>query len=465
MNIHLILLIVYSVGIVAFGLWTARFVRHSADFFVAGRSLGPGLILASMLAANIGAGATVGVAGLAYRDGIGAWWWVGAAGLASFVFAFWVAPPLWRLAKQHNFYTTGDYLEFRYGTNVRGVVSALVAIGSLAILAGQIMAGAAILNVIVGIPRWAGSLIGAGVMTIYFAAGGLLGTAWVNTVQLVIMLVGFLLALPVAIEHVGGMAALTAPTTPPWFGDFFYTAGPSSGWTLLFLTFPAFVISPGLIQKSYGAANESALVKGITVNAIALMLFAFVPTLFGMAARTAIPGITDPNLVLPTVLLTQLPAWLGALALAAVFSTEVDTCDAVLFMLSTTLSQDLYKRHINPQASDQQLLRVARASAVAGGALGVVLSVYLSTVVQALTIFYSLLGVTLFVPVLGGLFTRRPGEPEALAAIATGVLTLFIVGFTLPARPRWLDPNLTGIVAGAIAFATVMVFRRKPVHV
>ena len=465
MNIHLILLIVYSIGIVAFGLWTARFVRHSADFFVAGRSLGPGLILASMLAANIGAGSTVGVAGLAYRDGISAWWWVGAAGLASFVFAFWVAPPLWRLAKQHDFYTTGDYLEFRYGAHVRSVVSVLIALGSLAILAGQIIAGAAILNVIVGIPRWGGSLIGAGVMTIYFAAGGLLGTAWVNTVQLVIMLAGFLVALPVAIEHVGGMAALIAPNRPPWFGDFFYSAGPGSGWTLLFLTFPAFVISPGLIQKAYGAVNERALVKGIALNAIGLILFAFVPTLLGMAARTANFGITDPNAVLPTVLLTQLPAWLGALALSAVFSTEVDTCDAVLFMLSTTLSKDLYKRHINPQASDQQLLRVARASAVGGGALGVVLSVYLSTVVQALTIFYSLLGVTLFVPVLGGLLTQRSGEPEALSAIATGVVTLFIVAFALPARPSWLDPNLTGIVAAAIVYVAVMAFRRTPAYV
>src|SRR2546422_2681296 len=104
MNIYLLLLIVYSVGIVAFGLWTARFVRQSADFFVAGRSLGPGLILASMLAANIGAGSTVGVAGLAYRDGISAWWWVGAAGLPFLGVAVWGAPPLWRPAQQPNFF-------------------------------------------------------------------------------------------------------------------------------------------------------------------------------------------------------------------------------------------------------------------------------------------------------------------------------------------------------------------------
>src|SRR5262245_21324419 len=136
-----------------------------------------------MLASNIGAGSTVGVAGRAYRDGIATWWWVGAAGIASFVLAFWVGPRLWRLAKTHDFYTTGDYLEFRYSAAVRSLTAVVTCVGALAILAGQLIAGAAILNVVVGVPKWAGSLIGAAVMTIYFTAGGLIGTAWVNTVQ------------------------------------------------------------------------------------------------------------------------------------------------------------------------------------------------------------------------------------------------------------------------------------------
>ena len=79
MSPHLVLIAAYSVAIVGFGLWTSRMVRGSSDFFVAGRSLGPGLILSSMLAANIGAGSTLGATGLAYRDGIAAWWWVGSA--------------------------------------------------------------------------------------------------------------------------------------------------------------------------------------------------------------------------------------------------------------------------------------------------------------------------------------------------------------------------------------------------
>jgi SSS family solute:Na+ symporter len=452
LTLHLALLIVYSIGVVSLGLWTSRLVRTSGDFFVAGRRLGPGLIFASMLAANIGSGATVGVAGLAYQEGISAWWWSGSAGLSSLVLAFAVGPRIWTLARKHGFYTTGDYLEFRYGPAVRGVISGLILLGTLAILAGQLIAGAAILNVVTGAPRWVGSLIGGSIMTIYFAAGGLLGTAVVNTVQLVVMVAGFAIALPFALDTVGGLDRLFA-AVPPNFSDIGFSSGAGSGWTLLFLTGPAFIVSPGLIQKSYGASSASSLRVGVGLNAIALMVFAFFPVLLGMVARVASPDIQDPNLVLPTLLREQLPAWLGALALAAVFSTEVDTCDAILFMISTSASKDIYKRYVRPEASDADLLRVARVAAVIGGTLGVVLSVYLATVIGALTIFYSLLGVSLFVPVIGGLYSKRAGSTAALSAIVTGVVTLLAVRFALGDTYRWLDPTLAGLLAAALVFA------------
>jgi SSS family solute:Na+ symporter len=460
-SLHLALLVIYSFGIVGLGIWTARLVRGSSEFFVAGRSLGPGLILASMLAANIGAGSTVGAAGLAYKDGLSAWWWVGSAGLGSLVFAFLVAPRLWTLAKAHDFYTTGDYLEFRYGPAVRGVTTTLIALGVLALLAGQLIAGATILNVLTGMPRWAGALTGGAIMTVYFTAGGLLGSAWVNTLQLIVMLVGLLLALPVALDSVGGLPSLTSVTVPPTFGDIFYSSGPNSGWALLFLLGPAFIISPGLIQKAYGGASASAVRTGVALNAVALLGFAFVPVLFGMIAHVATPGVTDANAVLPTVLTRELPPWLGAIALAAVFSTEVDTCDAILFMLSTSLSKDLYKRFLNPAASDAQLLRVGRGTAIAGGILGVLLSIWLQTVIGAITVFYSLLVVTLFVPVIGGLYIRRAASREAMAAVIAGVVTLAVVRFGVAGSYPWIDPALSGIIASAVAFFAVLAVRGR----
>jgi SSS family solute:Na+ symporter len=340
----------------------------------------------------------------------------------------------------------------------------VISVGSLALLAGQLIAGSAILNVITGAPRWLGALIGAAVMTIYFAAGGLLGSAWVNSVQLVIMLVGFFVALPFLMQSAGGPAALMQPPAPEWFGNFFYSAGPASGWTMLFLFAPAFIISPGLIQKSYGARSERALSTGIALNAAALLIFAFIPTLLGMIARVTMPGITDSNTVLPSLLMTQLPVWLGALALAAVFSTEVDTCDAILFMLSTTASQDIYKKMFNPTASDQQLLRVARTAAVIGGGLGVVLSVYLATVESALRIFYSIIVVSLFVPILAGLYSTRGGSVAALASIVTGLVTLFTIRVFVTPIHSWADPALSGVLAAAAAYFIGIVIRRPSAH-
>jgi SSS family solute:Na+ symporter len=199
----------------------------------------------------------------------------------------------------------------------------------------------------------------------------------------------------------------------------------------------------------------------VALNGAALMLFAFLPVLLGMAGRVALPATSSPDLVLPAVMTQLLPAWLGALALAAVFSTEVDTCDAILFMISTSVSRDLFQGYVRPGATDRELLLVARVAAVAGGVLGVLLSIYLSTIVQAMTVFYSLLGVSLFVPVLGGLCSRRAGPAHALAAIVAGVVVLLVVRFGVAGRYPWLDPTLSGLIAAAVAFVVTMIFTRR----
>src|SRR2546430_2461226 len=119
----LLILIAYAVLMIVLGVVVSRRVRGSSDFFVAGRGLGAGLIFSTLLAANIGAGSTVGAAGLGYRDGVSAWWWVGSAGIGSVILALTVGPKIWRVAKEQNLYTVGDYLEFRYDRSVRGVMA------------------------------------------------------------------------------------------------------------------------------------------------------------------------------------------------------------------------------------------------------------------------------------------------------------------------------------------------------
>jgi SSS family solute:Na+ symporter len=456
MSIHLLLLLGYSALLVGLGLWIGRRVRSTDSFFVAGRSLGPGLLFGTLLAANIGAGSTVGAAGLGFRDGLAAWWWVGAAAIGSMIQALWIGPRMRREAAAHGLHTVGDYLEHRFSRNVRIVVAVLLWVGTLAILAGQLIAVSTLLTVVAGVPKWVGCVLGGVVMTMYFSAGGLLSSAWVNMLQLAVLLTGFAIAFPAALSHAGGWTGVVqgAPNDAAYFSPW---SNGASGWTYLFLLGPAFVISPGLLQKVFGARDDRTVRLGVGLNALALLGFAFVPPLLGMMARGLHPTLGSAQLALPTLLLQDMPAAVGALGLAALFSAEVSTADAILFMLATSLSQDLYKRFINPSADDRQVLQMARLAAVAGGLGGIGIALMAETIVGTLSFFYSVLGVSLFVPIMGGLYARQMRDRHVLVAIGAGIATMSAVQVaTSGAGVGWVSPAAAGLLTSIVVAGIVV---------
>ena len=463
MNLHLVVLLWYAAGLMGIGLWLGRRVRSTKEFFVAGRRLGPLLLCGTMLAANIGAGSTVGAAALGYRDGLSAWWWVGSAGIGSIVLAFWVGPKIRRLSASYGLHTVGDFLEYRYGPSVRATISMLLWVGTLAILAGQLMAIGRVLNVVTGTPQWVGCLIGGVVVTVYFSLGGLLTAAWINLVQLTVLLIGFGIAVPLALVSVGGWShVVTATADLPEYWNFW--SGSESGWFYLAMLGPAFIVSPGLLQKVYGARSDYAVQLGVALNGAVLLVFAAVPVVLGMVARSVYPDLTSHDLALPTLLMQSLPPLVGALGLAALFSAEVSSSDAILFMLSTSLSQDLYHRFVSPRATDAQVLQVARLAAITGGILGTTLAVASESIVDVLSFFYTLLGVSLFVPILAGLYLRRVGTAEALGAIAGGVIASIVAQFSSTGENlAGITPAMLGLgaaILGGGGIALIGVMRR-----
>ena len=415
MNYQLAALIIYSALFIGVGLFISRRVKKADDFLVAGRRLGPGLIAATFLAANIGAGSTVGATGLGYAFGLSAWWWVGCAGIGSFILANTVGPKIWTLAAKNGWRTVGDFLDHRYNRSVRGLIAALLWIGTLMILAGQLIAISQILEVVASVPKWQGCLIGGIVVTAYFAAGGLLSSAWVNAIQLTVKFSGFVLAVPFGVAAAGGWRELRpAMETMPGLG-----AGGILSYVSILV--PSFIISPGLIQKLYGARDARAVRIGVTWNALGLLLFAFAPAILGIVARSQYPNLSNRELALPMVMTKLMPGWLGLLTLAAVFSAEISASDAILFMLSSSLSVDLYKTFLRPRASDRDLLFAGRLAAVAGAFFGVLFAIALPSIISALQIFYTLMAVALSAPLVIGLYSRRPTAARAVIAIVLSV--------------------------------------------
>ena len=468
MNLYLIALLVYSLFLMGLGLFMSRRVKNSSDFLVAGRSLSTGRIFATFLAANIGAGSTVGAAGLGYRFGMAAWWWVGSAAIGCFLLSQFVGPRIWALAKQHNFSTLPEFLEFRYGKSVRITVAVLFWCGALAILAGQLIAISWILNTIVGLPKWEGCLIGGLVAVVYCAAGGMLASSFVNMFELAVTMSGLLLAVPFAIHALGGWSHIHATILANTGSvavtqQHFSIAGAGLKQTIAWVAIliPSFIVSPGLLQKVYGARDVKAVRVGVGLNSLCQAGFAFVPPLLGICAFAALPHLANPELALPNAMHILLPRWLGVWTLASIFSAELSATDAILFMLSTSLAVDFYKSLFRPNISPAKLLVANRISTVAAGACGVLLAIALPSVIAAVAIFYGLLAVVLFVPVIAGLYFKRTNTSIALATIVTSLLvTILVLNLTHGKGIGIFSPQFVGIASGAIVTAVALLILR-----
>lgn len=464
MNPYLVAIIAYACILVAVGFIATKRVKGASDFFVAGRRLGPALLFTTLIAPNIGAGSTVGVAGVGYKFGISAWWWIASSAVGSVILAFIVGPAIWQVAKKYNLYTLGDYLDHRYNRNFRGLISLMMAIGTLAIFAGQLMGIAWILTAVAGTGKTVGILIGAIVVVLYFGAGGLLAATFVNSIQIIVKFAGFLLAVPFALQYIGGWEGLTT-----LIGQNLADANKAEAYMsfdgigitmiigyFLMLT-PSFFISPGLIGKVYGARDVATVKIGTALNALVQFAFAIVPVLLGMCAFAAFPNLAQSELALPIVMKEFMPFWASAFALAAIFSAEVSAADAVLYMITTSFTKDLYKTFIKPETSDEELLKMSRMVTAVAGILGISIALILPNIITALSIFYSLMSVSLTAPLLFGLFSRRPSTTAAFICAIGGVLTTVILQFGNGGKGIGiLNAQSTGIVLTIIIMVFMM---------
>lgn len=472
MNLYLVSIIGYAVLLIGIGWFIGKHVKNASDFFVGNRQFSWKLLFTTLIAANIGAGSTVGVTGLAFKHGVSSWWWIGCSAMGSVLLAYIVGPKIWAIGKKYNLYTMGDYLDLRYARIFRGITSSMMVIGTLALFSGQLIGISWILNVVAAIDKTTGIIIGALVVTLYFMAGGILSATIVNIVEVAVIFAGFCLAAPFALNSIGGWPALENAVAlnladPAKTEAYFAWDGIGSttivGYFLMLV--PAFCISPGLIGKIYSAANVRAVKIGTMLNALVQFAFAFLPMILGICAFAAFPNLGNAELALPMAMKELMPFGVSALALAAIFAAEVSTADSVLFMLATSISKDLYKTFVRPEATDEELLKFTRIVTLCCGFAGILLALMMPNIITALTIFYSLMTVSMGAPFLFGLFSERASVQGASISAMFGVLTTVGLTFLNDGEGFWiLNAASTGtLVAAAVMLAGLYVSPNKKI--
>ena len=453
---------VFLGGILWFGSRFYRWIGAPDDFYVAGRQLTPFVLAATLTTANISLFSLFGVSGTAYQSGIAIIWLTWTGNMALVFSGLFVVPVLRRLRVR----TIPEFLERRYGAAIRGLV-APVKVLRLAFWIGVVLyAGVMAAEQFTGIQSftfWV--VLFSTIVVVYTTAGGMWSIVLTNNLGFLFTMLGVLTVLPMAMHAVGWWRGLAAHLPPEHIA--FVTQTGKYSWKLiiaiLLLGLQWATLDQGLLQPAFSARDSRVVSQGMVLSGIMITPFAFLWISPGLAAHLLYPGLPKPELAVPTLVLHLLPAGVLGLVICGFMASGLSTIGSNLGAVATLISNDLYGRFFNKNASPRQLLVAVRLATVFAGLLMIAITYlvpYMGGAVGAYLTIMSIVDMPLFViGILYGLLWRGATWQGAMAGYLAGAAAGAVLRFGFQ-----LDIALVTFVSGGVAAIVcplVSLFRRK----
>ncbi len=447
-------IILYILITVIIGILASRFIHSTSDFLSTGRRI-PMLFNASALFAFWFGSETVlgassefiqhGLLGV-IEDPFGGF-------LCLFLFAAVFVRPLYR----RNILTLGDLFRSVYGEKIERLSSALMILSFFGYVAAQIIALGILFHTIFGVDEHTGRLISAAIVMIYTAAGGMWSVSITDFIQS-IMIVAGLVFIVIFLSRLVDMSTLFT-AEDPYFFDFTPARHPDISWMDYLAAWCALglgsLASQDIFQRANAARSEKNAVRSTYLGAVLYLVFAMVPLLLGLMALQLMPqsAIDDSRLALTTMISGFAPLWLQVLFYGALTSAIFSTCSGALLAPSSLLAENLLKPVLWPNASDQQLLLLSRASVVIIGVISTGLAL-MSESIYALVSQSSILGmVSILVPLYAALFHEKSQRTSgALLSMTLGLsVYIFFKMFPweqIPSMFLGFGASIAGLVIG-----------------
>jgi SSS family transporter len=437
----------YVAAVVALAWFGYHRTRTSADFIVAGRSLGALVGGATLAATQISAGTFVGTVGLHYLAGVSfVWVWPGAW-LGWLVAAVFVAPRL----REAGVLTIPEYCERRYGSRLLRAVAAALIVGAYGIyLVAQYKASAILAETVLGWPAWTGMALVVASTIVYSLAGGLHGGARIDLFQSVVMAGGLVAAVPYLLGPLGGVEALGRALAgiDPRLTGWFY------GWRDVLSFGAAFGLSlaatPLEITRFMAMRDVRTARYAVGVAFVFQAVIGSAVLMVGLSMRALFPDLPSPDLASAVMMAHVLTPVAGSLLIVAAFSAIMSTVNAVLLVAGASVAHDVYARFIRPLASDAERLFANRAAVVVLAVAPLSFAAREPSLVQLIVIAQaSLVASAFFAPVVIGLNWRGATSPAALVSMVGGAA--ICLAWTIPgSRPLGIDPIFAGVGTGVL---------------
>jgi len=412
----------YLAGMIAIGAAVSRRIGGFRDFFVAAGHLTAPLLICSLVSTYYGLDVLFGGSEVAYQEGVVAWFgYTRPYYVVILLAALLVAPRL----KRHDFLSLPDVADHYYGRGTRAVAAVACFLYALPLL--SIMGIGILLDVLLGVPFVWGVLLGACVSLAYTVMGGLLADAFTDTVQFVLMCVTLGIACVLALRAGGGMDGLQAALP----AEFFQPGGTYPASVLLVFAASALsaLVEPAFYQRVFAAVNYRAVLVALVAGIVLWAAYDWVTTVLGMAA--AARGIeAEPRYALLTLTLDVLPTGLRGLFIAGVLATAMSTIDSYLLIAGGNIAYDIYRPLVRPDMPDHDVLRLTRWMTAAAAAASVLFALFFRTIVSAWIFMSTVLIAATLVPLLAGLYSRRPQSAAtgfASSVTGLGIAVLFYV--------------------------------------
>ncbi|MBN1477750.1 sodium/proline symporter, partial [Candidatus Sumerlaeota bacterium] len=434
----------YTLVIVAVGLWSAVYARRSdEDYFLAGRSLGPWVAALSASASSESGWVTLGLVGWAFTYGVQAHWIIPGC-LLGFLFNwFFIAGRMSRRSRELGAVTLPDFFafHFRERTPLLRALSVLVILVAmfLYVSAQFAAAGKAFEASFPGVDYRVGVLIGAAVVLVYTVTGGFRAVCWTDFLQALLM-VGTLVIFPVALLITRGGFGPLGQALGGAEGDllrFWPAFSPEEGGVAAMI---GFLLGSGALGINLGYPGQphvlvrfmaledpkSARIGGI-ISAIWAALIYWGAVTIGLFARAmAETGVDwtegmDGELGLVLSAMHLLPGVLSGLILAAVLAAICSTADSQLVVAASSGANDLYARIVERSTRTSHFL-INRLVLLALGlaAVAMVINREVQVYTYVLTYGWAVLGASFGPQVALALLWRRATYAGCVAGMFTG---------------------------------------------
>jgi len=435
-------------------VWASRKIAGDADYLVAGRRLGEFTLGLSLFATWFGGETVMGASAAIASEGIaGARAEPVGYALCLAAAALLVAGAL----RSKGYMTLADFFRDRFGPRAE-VAAALVSIPTSVIwAAAQLIALAALLAAVTEIPVTLALLLAGGFAVVYTFMGGLLGDVITDVVQSLVVLAGLVLLLFMLIGRAGGVEAGLASLRP----EQLVLVPPGESWIERLDAFAipilGSIVAQEMIARFLGAKTARVAVRGGLIAAGLYLVVGAAPIAFGLIGVNAGFGPETGDLYLPLMAAELLPGALFVMFIGALFSAVLSTVDSALLAVSGLATENLYAR-VRRKAGSVEKLWAARTLTVVAGAAALMVAFSGETIYGLVELASSLGSAGLLVSLLIGLHSRFGGEWSALAALAAGLITIWIADwvFVIPGG------FLLSIAAALLAYTALGVLRPQP---